>query len=345
VAHEWLARLPPFCRIPWAGAVVDQLQSHSATPTLLRVSRSSLGATLTVCCLLWGCDQNTTQGGDGEAGPPRPNNLTTTADGPSCSPVLASDYDQSCTVDSDCVAVGEEPQCPTSGCECPSAAVNKGVATQYQAALSRASTIRVPSSGCSCACLSAALCRGGGCQVSLCSPPLTDTLAACTNLGGKCMYSANTPCNWMGPPDSCAYSDELCCLSAPYDAGPDAGECTAPLDTFGCPATYPAVLSSACLGPFDGLSTASCGSLAAIVHGGPPHWSFCLYQGVDAGALVGAQNLTDIPERCNNTSYTTTGGEVPASCSLQLVQQINPSPAGSIFVACDDAGARDAAGD
>jgi hypothetical protein len=61
--------------------------------------------------------------------------------------------------------------------------------------------------------------------VSLCSPPLTDTLSACTNLGGKCMYSANTTCNGMGPPGSCAYSDEVCCLSAPFDAGPDAGEC------------------------------------------------------------------------------------------------------------------------
>lgn len=181
-------------------------------PTLSGASRSSLGAVLILCCVVWGCDQNATQRGDGEAGPPRPNNLTATADGPSCSPVLASDYDQSCTLDSDCVAVGEEPQCPAAGCECPSAAVNKGVVMQYQAALARASAIHVPRSGCSCACESAPLCRGGRCQASLCSPPLADTLAACANLGGKCAYSANTTCNGMGPPDACAYSDEFCCL-------------------------------------------------------------------------------------------------------------------------------------
>jgi hypothetical protein len=314
-------------------------------PALLRVSRASVGAALTVCCLLWGCDQSATQGGDGKAGPPRPDGSKTPGDGSSCSPVLASDYDQSCTVDSDCVAVGEEPQCPASGCECPSAAVNKGVATQYQAALSRASTIRLPVSGCSCACESAALCRGGKCQASLCSPPLTDTLAACANLGGQCTYSANTTCGGMGPPGSCAYSDEFCCLSAPYDAGPDAGECTAPLDTFGCQATYPAVLSSACRGSFDRLSTASCGSLAAVVHGAPP-WAFCLYQGGDAGALVGAQSISDVQEMCNSTSFTTTGGEVPASCYGQILQQMNPSPDGSTQVVCgDDAGARGAAGD
>jgi hypothetical protein len=34
-----------------------------------------------------------------------------------CIPVLATSYDQSCTVDSDCVAVGEVPSCPAAACD------------------------------------------------------------------------------------------------------------------------------------------------------------------------------------------------------------------------------------
>jgi hypothetical protein len=34
----------------------------------------------------------------------------------SCMPVVASDYDQSCDADTDCVGVGEAPECPLSGC-------------------------------------------------------------------------------------------------------------------------------------------------------------------------------------------------------------------------------------
>jgi hypothetical protein len=79
------------------------------------------------------------------------------------------------------------------------------------------------------------------------------------------------------------------------------------------------VLGSACLGAFDNsLSTALCDSFAAIAHGLPVVWLFCLYHGVDAGALVGAQTTSDVPEMCNGTSFTMTGGELRASCYLPL---------------------------
>src|SRR5215471_1834599 len=34
-----------------------------------------------------------------------------------CHPVLASDYDQSCTVDADCVPVGQISSCPARACD------------------------------------------------------------------------------------------------------------------------------------------------------------------------------------------------------------------------------------
>jgi hypothetical protein len=133
---------------------------------------------------------------------------------PTCSPVLASDYDQSCTVDTDCVAVGEISSCPASGCDgCTTEAVNKSVMAQYTAAFAQAFASGPSGPGCNCPCESGAVCRGGKCQAAFCGPPLTDTLSACADAGGQCAYSANTTCSGMGPPDACAYSDEFCCLN------------------------------------------------------------------------------------------------------------------------------------
>ncbi len=303
-----------------------------------------VGALLAVCGVLLGCDDNSAQTDAGEGGTPAPM-----PDATPCTPVVAADYDQSCTVDSDCVAVGEVARCPASGCDsCATEAVSKSAAANYQAALSAAFASR-SGGGCNCPCESGAICRAGKCQAAFCGPDPNDTLPACANAGGWCAYSANTTCPGMGPSSWCAFSDEFCCLPSPYDAGgytdasadadadaqADAGSCTAALSTFVCQPTYPSDLTDACYGPFSGVSSATCGGLAAIAIGGPPHWSFCLYQGVDAGALVGAQNITDIPELCNNTSDTITGGQVPASCSQAIDQQINPSVDGSVTIVCD----------
>ena len=124
----------------------------------------------------------------------------------------------------------------------------------------------------------------------------------------------------------------------------DGGPCTAPLDAFHCPAAYPSDLRAAC-GTSSGIvSTASCSSLAAIVYGGPPHYSFCLYAGADAGALIGAQSITDINEFCGGTAYLMTGGQVPVTCHSEVYAQLGPPDSGSTSATCDGGGApRDAA--
>jgi hypothetical protein len=62
-----------------------------------------------------------------------------------------------------------------------------------------------------------------------------------------------------------------------------------------------------------------CGSYAAILQGGPPHYGFCVYENADGGALVGAEGITDITELCNGTSYIITGGQVPVGCDGYLL--------------------------
>jgi hypothetical protein len=139
--------------------------------------------------------------------------LSWRCDASSCSIVVASDYDQSCAADTDCVAVGEVSGCPAIECDvCATEAVNKHAAPRYQAALSQALASSPAGTPCGCPCESGAVCRGGTCQAAFCVPPRTDTLPACADAGGTCAYSANTTCNGMGPPDACAYSDEVCCL-------------------------------------------------------------------------------------------------------------------------------------
>jgi len=131
-----------------------------------------------------------------------------------CTVVLASDYDQSCMVDADCVSVHQVPKCPVTDCSgCYPVAINKSAMERYTAALSQAVASAPPGPLCYCPCESGlALCRGGTCQAASCGPPVADTLPACSNAGGACGYAANTICNRKGPPDACAYSDELCCL-------------------------------------------------------------------------------------------------------------------------------------
>lgn len=129
-----------------------------------------------------------------------------------CEVVLASDYDQSCTYDSDCTEVGQVSACPAGACDgCASAAVNNSAAAAYQSALS--SALSGVSGLCNCPCDAGfAVCRAGKCQAAYCDPPSSDTLAACSSVGGLCLYARNTLCGKNGPGNACAYSDEICCL-------------------------------------------------------------------------------------------------------------------------------------
>jgi hypothetical protein len=138
---------------------------------------------------------------------------TTEVDVAVCSPVLASDYDQSCVADTDCVTVGQVTQCPAVPCDaCPLWAINAVEATQYQAAFTRAIASEPAGEGCACPCAGIAICRNGKCKQGYCIPDRADTLAACADAGGRCSYAANTTCSALGPPSSCAFADETCCL-------------------------------------------------------------------------------------------------------------------------------------
>jgi hypothetical protein len=127
-----------------------------------------------------------------------------------CTVVLPSDYDQSCAVDSDCIAVGQLGQCPASACDgCLTEAINKSVWSRYQTALHQAFATDPPVGMCNCPGMVVTCCRHGTCQGVGCFSP-ADTLPACADAGGTCLPVAS--CGQPALPDACAYSDEMCCV-------------------------------------------------------------------------------------------------------------------------------------
>jgi hypothetical protein len=120
--------------------------------------------------------------------------------------------EQSCGVDTDCVAVDQLPGCPASACDgCLSAAVNKSVWSRYQTALHQAFATDPPVGLCNCPGLLATCCRQGTCQADGCFSP-ADNLPACADAGGTCLLSV-FGCSEAGPTGACAYSEESCCLN------------------------------------------------------------------------------------------------------------------------------------
>jgi hypothetical protein len=138
---------------------------------------------------------------------------TEICDDPDAQVIQASKYDQACTTDSDCVEVGVGNFCYPGADNCPNAAINNGALSQYQADVAK--TQAAVCGGLSgCPADIGPCCRQGTCQMGgACSSP-ADTLAACADAGGTCSPFV-TQCgdNGAGPPDSCAYSDETCCLN------------------------------------------------------------------------------------------------------------------------------------
>lgn len=130
-----------------------------------------------------------------------------------CTAVLPSEYDQSCNVDSDCVLVPEATCPPGQGCSyCATNAINAAGHARYMAAYAAASMQNPVTENCSCPCSNVVLCRSGQCQPGPCTAPTADTLSACSSASGMCQYSQTTTCTKAGPANSCAYSDEICCL-------------------------------------------------------------------------------------------------------------------------------------
>jgi hypothetical protein len=131
--------------------------------------------------------------------------------------ISASNYDQSCTVDSDCVEVTSGDYCNAALCRCGGSVINVGAQAQF-----RADVLKTPiGSGalmgatCGCAVPAGPCCRQGMCKAGFgqdCSSP-ADTLAACVDAGGTCRPSALYGVCPESPPGACAYADESCCVN------------------------------------------------------------------------------------------------------------------------------------
>lgn len=77
--------------------------------------------------------------------------------------ILASDYDQSCQTESDCVLVPEGNFCYPGTANCPIAAINKGAYPQYQAAIAKTiAAICIANTG--CPLVTDPCCKGGLCR-------------------------------------------------------------------------------------------------------------------------------------------------------------------------------------
>ncbi len=105
--------------------------------------------------------------------------------------------------------------CATNSCLCGNSAINVDAAAQFNEDIGKTplgSGAFGPGAGV-CPCPSGPVgpcCRNGTCT-GVCSSP-SDTLPSCADAGGSCYLSAGTTCGTAGPPDACAYSDEMCCV-------------------------------------------------------------------------------------------------------------------------------------
>jgi hypothetical protein len=117
-------------------------------------------------------------------------------------PIIASDYDQSCNVDSDCVGIGEG-----DGCECRVLCQNAAINVADEARW-REDVMQTPVSGTACHCPAATVpcCRDHLCRSdrTLCELPTDDSDAgdedgptACVAAGGRCVLGGN-PCALVG---------------------------------------------------------------------------------------------------------------------------------------------------
>jgi hypothetical protein len=132
---------------------------------------------------------------------------TGTATGASCM-ISASNYEQECEVDAECMVVPTGNFCVIGTFECADAISTLGLAL-YSADVAM-TPARQNGYGYGCAVATPPCCRQGQCTTSCQSD--ADTLPACAMAGGLCLYGAT--CS-NGPGNSCAYSDESCCLEHP----------------------------------------------------------------------------------------------------------------------------------
>jgi hypothetical protein len=133
-------------------------------------------------------------------------NVPKTCPDGSSRPIKASNYDQSCKTDMDCVVINEGNAC--SGISnCGAAAINRSAYAQYQSDIANRPCASVSSCGRTGA---GPCCRNGQCQWSI---ALCDALPACVDAGGTCAVGNSPVCpKGNGPMGSCAEPIETCCL-------------------------------------------------------------------------------------------------------------------------------------
>ena len=79
--------------------------------------------------------------------------------------IWASDYDQSCSLDTDCVIVAEGDYCDRDACNCPAAAINRDDLDRWEQDLSELYRCE---DWVDCECYSASVgCQEGTCTTSL----------------------------------------------------------------------------------------------------------------------------------------------------------------------------------
>jgi hypothetical protein len=132
--------------------------------------------------------------------------------------ILASNYDQSCAVDTDCVEVAAGDYCSSGLARCPGSAINVHALAQFNSDIAK-TPLGQGAWGDPGVCEAIwtglpSCCRQGTCQWnSGCAPTPGDILPACSDAGGICILPFDFVCDHSGPPDACAYADETCCLS------------------------------------------------------------------------------------------------------------------------------------
>jgi hypothetical protein len=139
---------------------------------------------------------------------------------PDAQVIAATSYDLSCATDSDCTLVALGDFCHPGANGCPLGTISLRALPKYNADVARTYAVRCGGPGFGdCPVADVACCRNGQCVTTAtpggCFSP-EDTLPACANAGGLCeptgTVGVRAMCTVDGPPDSCAYPDETCCL-------------------------------------------------------------------------------------------------------------------------------------
>ncbi len=180
--------------------------------------------------------------------------------------IQASDYDQSCTVDTDCRYIAEGNACTPCAFDCSFGAINVSALAQYNSDIANTPAVAAEFNGQSCAsgCPAAfgPCCIGGKCQTSTTGqcPGATadagdagagtgadaDGPAACVAAGGECLVGGSSSvCAVVGPQDCNPDRNpggQYCCLKkagAP-DAAPESGADADACAPSGCSTACPA---------------------------------------------------------------------------------------------------------